>query len=147
MADNAKQQFFNRTSCAKAKLNENFEKLTENDDFYYNIIGQDKSYKDLWFFIKNVLVFSHGQPLLRVVFQSIAQLWQKICKKNNLLLIDLSMIQLILLVELKKIDSIPINDKMLKKVKDAIRHYKATLEKRKKADKKGNEKRLARKRK
>ena len=93
------------------------------------------------------MVFSHGQPLLRVVFQSIAQLWQKICKKNNLLLIDLSMIQLILLAELKKIDSIPINDKMLKKVKDAIRHYKATLEKRKKADKKGNEKRLARKRK
>ena len=41
------------------------------------------------------------------------------------------MIQLIRLVELKKIDSIPINDKILKKVKDANRHYKATLEKRK----------------
>ena len=93
------------------------------------------------------MVFSHGQPLFRVVFQSIAQLVQKICKKNNLLLIDLSMIQLIRLVELKKIDSIPINDKILKKVKDANRHYKATLEKRKEADKKENEKRLARKRK
>ena len=36
---------------------------------------------------------------------------------------------------------------MLKSVKDANRHYKAALEKRKEADKKENEKRLARKRK
>ena len=55
MADNAKQQFFNLTSCAKAKLNEKFEKFTENDsrldDFYYDIINHDKSYKDLWLVI------------------------------------------------------------------------------------------------
>ena len=60
MADNAKQQFFNLTSHAKAKLNEKFEKFSENDcclnDFYY-IIGQDKSYKDLCFVIKIVLIF------------------------------------------------------------------------------------------
>ena len=48
---------------------------------------------------------------------------------------------------IKKIDSIPINSKMLKSVKDANSHYKAALEKRKKADKKENEKYLARKRK
>ena len=36
---------------------------------------------------------------------------------------------------------------MPKSVKDANSHYKAALEKRKKADKKGNEKHLARKRK
>ena len=36
---------------------------------------------------------------------------------------------------------------MLKSVEDANRHYKAALEKRKEADKKENEKRLARKRK
>ena len=36
---------------------------------------------------------------------------------------------------------------MLKSVKDANRHYKAALEKRKEADKKENEKHLARKRK
>ena len=36
---------------------------------------------------------------------------------------------------------------MLKRVKDTNRHYKAALEKRKEADKKENEKRLARKRK
>ena len=56
VADNAKQQFFNLTSCAKAKLNEKFEKFTENDsrldDFYYDIISHDKSYKDLWLAIK-----------------------------------------------------------------------------------------------
>ena len=55
MADNAKQQFFNLNSHAKAKLNEKFEKFTENDSFlndFYYIIGQDKSYKDLWFVIK-----------------------------------------------------------------------------------------------
>ena len=59
------------------------------------------------------------------------------------------MIQLILLVELEKNDSIPINNKMLKNVKDANRHYKAALEKKKEteADKKENQKRLARKRK
>ena len=55
VADNAKQQFFNLTSCAKAKLNEKFEKFTENDsrldDFYYDIINHDKSYKDLWLVI------------------------------------------------------------------------------------------------
>ena len=31
MADNAKKQFFNLTSCTKAKFNEKFEKFTEND--------------------------------------------------------------------------------------------------------------------
>ena len=55
VADNAKQQFFNLTSCAKAKLNEKFEKFTENDsrldDFCYDIISHDKSYKDLWLVI------------------------------------------------------------------------------------------------
>ena len=55
VADNAKQQFFNLTSCAKAKLNEKFEKFTENDsrldDFYFDIINHDKSYKDLWLVI------------------------------------------------------------------------------------------------
>ena len=65
VADNVKQQFFNLTSCSKAKLNEKCEKFTENDscldDFYNDIIGQDKSYKDLWFVIKIVLIFSHGQ--------------------------------------------------------------------------------------
>ena len=48
---------------------------------------------------------------------------------------------------IKKIDSIPINNKMLKTVKDANRHYEAALEKRKEADKKENEKRLVGKRK
>ena len=61
VTDNAKQQFFNLTSCAKAKLNEKFDKFKENDsrldDFYYDILGQDKSYKDLWFVIKIVLIF------------------------------------------------------------------------------------------
>ena len=47
--------------------------------------------------------------------------------------------------EVKKIDSILIDYKMLKSVKDANRHYKEALEKRKEADKKENEKRLARK--
>ena len=47
--------------------------------------------------------------------------------------------------EIKKIDSILIDYKMLKSVKDANRHYKEALEKRKEADKKENEKRLARK--
>ena len=48
---------------------------------------------------------------------------------------------------IKKIYSIPINNKMLKSVKDANRHYKAELEKRKEANKKENEKALVRKRK
>ena len=48
---------------------------------------------------------------------------------------------------IKKIDSIPINNKMLKSVKDANRHYKAALEKKKDVNKKENEKHLARKRK
>ena len=55
------------------------------------------------------------------------------------------MIQLIILVKLKKTDSILIDYKMLKSVKDANRHYKEASEKRKEADKKENEKRLARK--
>ena len=48
--------FFNLISYEKAKLNEKCEQFTENDsrldDFYYDIIGQDKSYNDLWFVIK-----------------------------------------------------------------------------------------------
>ena len=68
VADNAKQQFFNLTSCAKANLNEKFEKFTENnsclDDFYYDIIGQDKSYKDLWFVIKIVVENLHEESLV-----------------------------------------------------------------------------------
>ena len=79
MADNAKQQFFNLTSCAKAKLNEKFDKFKENnsrlDDFYYDIFGQDKSYKDLWFVIKIVLIFWHGQAYVESGFQSISELW------------------------------------------------------------------------
>ena len=66
-AVNTKQQFFKLTSCARAKLNEKFEKFTENDsrldDFYYNIICQDKSYKDLQFVIKIVVICLHGQAL------------------------------------------------------------------------------------
>ena len=107
VTDNAKQQFFNLTSCAKAKLNEKFDKFKESDsrldDFYYDIFGQDKSYKDLRFVIKIVLIFSHGQAYVESGFQSIAQLCKNIYKKNRLFLNDLSMIQLILLVEFKKL--------------------------------------------
>ena len=65
VADNAKLQFCSLSSAAHLKLNERFENFSENDsrpdDFYYDVIGQDKSYKDPWFVIKIVLIFSHGQ--------------------------------------------------------------------------------------
>ena len=65
VADNAKLQFYSLSSAARVKLNERFENFSENDsrpdDFDYDVIGQDKSYKDPWFVIKIVLIFSHGQ--------------------------------------------------------------------------------------
>ena len=77
-ADNAKQQFFNLTWCAKAKLNEKFEKFTKMTAvvmifvillFKTNLIKIfGLSSKLFWF-------FHTVKPLLRVVFQSIAQLW------------------------------------------------------------------------
>ena len=77
MADNVKLQFCSLSSAAHVQLNERFENFSENDShldhFYYDVIGQDKSYKDLWFVIKIVLIFSHGP--LRVAFLSIASSW------------------------------------------------------------------------
>ena len=74
VADNAKLQFCNFSFAARVKLNERFENFSENDsrpdDFYYDVIVQDKSYKDPWFVIKIVLIFSHGQA--SVAFPSIA---------------------------------------------------------------------------
>ena len=65
VAGNAKLQFCSLSSAARLKLNERFENFSENDslldDFYYDVIGQDKSYKDPWFAIKIALILSHGQ--------------------------------------------------------------------------------------
>ena len=48
---------------------------------------------------------------------------------------------------IKKIDTVSINYKMLKSVKDSDRNYKVGLDKRKEVDNRENEKCLARKRK
>ena len=138
----------NLTSCAKAKLNEKFEKFTENDsrldDFYYNIIGQDKSYKDLWFVIKIVLIFSHGQASVESGFSISRSIMVENLHEESLVAPRLVYDSINSLGGIKKIDSIPINNKS---VKDVNSHYEAALEKRREADKKENEKRLARKKK
>ena len=48
---------------------------------------------------------------------------------------------------IKKIDTIPVNDKMLEIVKDSNKNYKVALDKKEEADNRENEKHLARKRK
>ena len=112
MADNAKQQFFNLTSCAKAKLNEKFEKFTENgsrlDDFDCDIIGQDKSYKDLWFFIKIVLIFSHSQASVESGFSINSSITVENLHKESLVAQQLVYDSINSLGGIKKIDSIPI---------------------------------------
>ena len=50
-------------------------------------------------------------------------------------------------VGIKKIDTIPVNDKMFEIVKDSNKNYKVALDKKEEADNRENEKHLARKRK
>ena len=149
MADNAKQQFFNLTSCAKAKLNEKFEKFTENGnhlgDFYSHINSQDKSYKDLWFVIKIVFIFSHVQASVESGFSINSSIMVENLQEESLVAQRFVYDSTNSLGGIKKNDSILINNKMLKSVKDANRHDKAALEKRKEADKKKKRKMISKK--
>ena len=140
MADNAKQQFLNLNSCAKAKLNEKFEKFTENGnhlgDFYSHINDQDKSYKDLWFVIEIVFIFSHSQVSVESGFSINSSIMVENLQEESLVAQRFVYDSVNSLGGIKKIDSILINSKMLKSVKDANRHDKAALDKRKEVDKK-----------
>ena len=52
-------------SSAAFQLSENDSRL---DGFYFGVIGQDKSYKDIWFVIKIVFIFSQGQASVQSGF-------------------------------------------------------------------------------
>ena len=151
MADNAKLQFWSLSSAARVKLNKRFENFSENDsrldDFHYDIIGQDKSYKDLWFVIKIVLIFSHGQASVESGFSINSSIMLENLHEESLVAQGLVYDSVNSVSGIKKIDTIPINKEMLKSVKDSNRNYKIALDKMKEADNRENKERLARKRK
>ena len=93
------------------------------------------------------MIFSNGQASVESGFSVNSLIMVENLHEESLVAQRLVYDSINSLGGIKKIDSIPINSKMLKSVKDANSHYKAALEKRKKADKKENEKYLARKRK
>ena len=93
------------------------------------------------------MIFSNGQASVESGFSVNSLIMVENLHEESLVAQRLVYDSINSLGGIKKIDSIPINSKMLKSVKDANSHYKAALEKRKKADKKENEKHLARKRK
>ena len=93
------------------------------------------------------MIFSNGQASVESGFSVNSLIMVENLHEESLVAQRLVYDSINSLGGIKKIDSIPINSKMLKSVKDANSHYKVALEKRKKADKKENEKYLARKRK
>ena len=151
MSDNAKLKLCSLSSAARVKLNERFENFNENDsrldDCYYDVIGQDKSFKDLWFAINIVLIFSHVQASVEDGFSINSSIMVENLHEKSLVaqrLVDDSANSL---GDIKKIDTIPINKEMLKSVKHSNTNYKIALDKRKEADNRENRERLARKRK
>ena len=150
VADNAKLQFCSLSSAACVKLNERFENFSENDsrlnDFYYDVIGQDKSYKDLWFVIKIVLIFLHGQASVESGFSINSSIIVENLHEKSLVAQRLLYDSVNSLGGIKKINSIPVNKEMLKSVKDSNKNYKIALDKRKEEDNRENEECLARKR-
>ena len=142
-ADNAKLQFCSLSSAVRVKLNERFENFSENDsrldDFYYDVIGQDKSYKDPCFFIKIVFIFSHGQASVESGFSINSSIIVENLHEESLVAQRLVYDSVNSLGGIKKIDTIPINKEMLKSVKDSnSRNYKIALDKRKEADNREN---------
>ena len=117
------------------------------DGFYYDVIGQDKSYKDLWFVIKIVLIFSHGQASAESGFSINSSIMVENLHEESLVTRRLVYDSVNSVGGIKKIDTIPISKEMLKSVKDSNRNYKIALDKRKEADNRENKERLARKRK
>ena len=151
VADNAKLQFCSLSSAACVKLNERFENFSENDsrlnDFYCDVIGQDKSYKDLWIVIKIFLIFSHGQASAESGFSINSSIIVENLHEKSLVAQRLVYDSVNSLGGIKKIDTIPVNKEMLKSVKDSNKNYKIALDKRKEEDNRENEECLARKRK
>ena len=151
VADNAKLQFCSLSSAARVNLNERFENFSENDSrldgFYYDVIGQDKSYKHPLFVIRIVLIFSHGQASVESGFSINSSIIVENLNEDSLIAQRLVYDSVNSLGGIKKIDTIPINKEMLKSVKDSNKNYKIALDKRKEADNRENEERLARKRK
>ena len=151
VADNPKLQFCSLSSAARVKLDERFENFSENgrclDDFYYDVIGQDKSYKGPRFVIKIVLIFSLGQASVESGFSINSSIIVENLHEESLVAQRLVYDSVNALGGIKKIDTIPIIKEMLKSVKDSNRNYKIALDKRKEADNRENEERLARKRK
>ena len=119
VADNAKLQFCSLSSAAHVKLNEIFENFSENgnclDDFYYDVIGQDKSYKDPWFVIKIVLIFLHGQASVESGFSINSSIMVENLHEESLVAQRFVYDLVNSLGGIKKIDTIPINKEMLKK--------------------------------
>ena len=142
VADNAKLQFCSLSSAACVKLNERFENFSETDsrlhDFCYDVIGQDKSYKDPWFVIKIVLIFSQGQASVESGFSINSSIIVENVHEESLVAQRLVYDSVNSLGGIKKIDTIPINKEMLKSVKDSNRNYKIALDKRKEADNRQN---------
>ena len=151
VADNAKLEFCSLSSAARVKLNEIFKNFSENDsrldDFYYDVIGQDKSYKDPWCVSKIVLIFLHGQASVENGFSINSSIIVENLHEGSLVAQRLVYDSINSLGGIKKIDTISINMEMLKSVKDSNRSYKIALDKSKEADNRENEERLARKRK
>ena len=137
VADNAKLQFCSLSSAAHVKLNERFENFSENDsrldDLYYDVIGQDKSYKDLWFVIKSVLIFSHGQASVESGFSINSSIMVENLHES-LVAQRLVYDSVNSLGGIKKVDTILIKKEMLKSVKDSNRNCKTALDKRKEGD-------------
>ena len=103
--------------------------------------------KILGFVIKIVLIFSHGQASIESGFSINSSIIVENLHEESLVAQRLVYDSVSSLGGIKKIDTIPINKEILKSVKDSNRNYKIALDKRKEADNRENEERLARKRK
>ena len=102
--------------------------------------------KDLWFVIKIVSTFSYGQAAaVESGFSIDSSIMIENLQEESLVAQQLAYDSINSLGGIKKNDSILINNKMLKSVKDANRHDKAALEKRKEADKKKKRKMISKK--
>ena len=93
------------------------------------------------------MIFSHGQTSVESGFSINSSIMVENLREESLVAHRLVYDLINSLGGIKKFDSISINNKMQKSVKDVNRQYKAVLEKRKEVDKKDNKKHLARKRK
>ena len=102
-----RSQFSSLSSCSSVDLNEKFENFSENDscldDFYYGVIGQDKSYEDLWFAIKIILIFfAWSQASIESGFSIYSSIMVEKLLEESLVAERLVFVQLTLLVVLRK---------------------------------------------